>query len=52
MPVSPAPKPEPVIVIELPGGALVRLAAMPGVTVKVMLVIVVAVVVGLLASII
>ncbi len=34
MPVSPAPKPEPVTVIELPAGALVGLAEMVGVTVK------------------
>jgi hypothetical protein len=38
MPVSPALKPEPVRVTELPAGPLVRLMDMPGVTVKVIFV--------------
>jgi hypothetical protein len=37
MPVSLAPKPEPVTVTELPAGPLNRLMDMPGVTVKVIL---------------
>ena|SRR3990172_2517597 len=35
MPVSPAPKPEPVIVMEVPGAALVRLVEIPAVVVNV-----------------
>jgi len=35
MPVSLAPKPEPVIVTELPGAAFGRLVEMPGITEKV-----------------
>jgi len=35
MAVSPAAKPEPVIVIDVPGVALARLIVMPAVTVKV-----------------
>ena len=48
MPVSPALKPEPVIVTEPPGADLVGLVEMPGVTVKV----IVAEVVGLDAPIV